>query len=185
MALILDVIGLAQGANVVDQGADRAPIEHLEHADPQVAAAAAMLLFEDHLGGRMAIPLAAVDRLEEFPRTAVEHMGGEEVLQYGAEILPLVDIQDLLRERRKRPRPGPDHGDDETLSVLVYRHEGERVGIVVGGVLDIVADALDLQPASRPGVVATAIIRERVTEVLDVPALLAAREHGMSVGVPA
>jgi two-component system chemotaxis sensor kinase CheA len=185
VALILDVIGLAQGANVVDEDHDRARIEQVEEGEVREAPAAAMLLFEDHLGGRMAIPLAAVDRLEEFPRSAVEHVGAEDVVQYGAEILPLVDIQELLRERRKRRRSAPDLSEGETLSVLVYRHDDARVGLVVGGVLDIVADELDLKPASRAGVLGTAVIQQRVTEVLDVPALLEARERAISVGVSA
>jgi chemotaxis signal transduction protein len=57
--------------------------------------------------------------------------------------------------------------------VLVYEHEGRRVGVVVGQILDVVHhDLVDLQPGSRPGVAGTMVADGRVTEVLDLPQIL-------------
>ena len=55
----------------------------------------------------MAIPLALVARLEEFPPPAVERVGEQEVVQYRGEILPLVR---LSRNARAARRAGRDDG---------------------------------------------------------------------------
>ena len=63
-----------------------------------------LLVFADHEGGRMAIPLELVTRLEEFPRDELERSGPFPVVQYGEEILHLVDISRLMLERRRTSR---------------------------------------------------------------------------------
>jgi len=56
--------------------------------------------------------------------------------------------------------------------VLVCNDEGETIGIVVERILDIVEDRADVQsPASRAGVLYSVVINERVTELLDIPAI--------------
>ena len=46
-------------------------------------------------------------------------------------------------------------------------------GLVVDQILDIVEDSAEIQSAAtRPGVLYSAVIAERVTELLDVPAIL-------------
>jgi two-component system chemotaxis sensor kinase CheA len=64
VALILDVLALAQRAHLAGGGRDR----------------------------QVAIPLEQVTRLEECPAASVEHVGGRELVQYGEEILPLVRL---------------------------------------------------------------------------------------------
>ena len=57
--------------------------------------------------------------------------------------------------------------------MIVYLHEGRRVGVVVGQILDVVQhDLVELQPGTRPGVAGTMITQDRVTEVLDLPQIL-------------
>ena len=51
-----------------------------------------LLLAENGLEGRVAIPLSMVARLEEFPRTVVERAGSQEVMQYRGQIIPLVRL---------------------------------------------------------------------------------------------
>jgi len=185
VGLILDVMGLAQRAHVVDQITDHGAIDHSAADESTGEDTAALLLFSDSTGGRMALALDLVDRLEEFPRSAVERSGPETVIQYRDEILPLVNVTDLLPEYRRKPRkkrhdgrPLPDlAGEQETIQVVVHEGEAGRVGVVVERIIDIVESAMDLQPASRPGVTGTLVIHDRVTEVLDLPELLAARDR--------
>jgi two-component system chemotaxis sensor kinase CheA len=185
VGLILDVMGLAQRAHVVDQVRDRAT--HRPAAeDAADEDTTALLLFADERGGRMALALDLVDRLEEFPRNAIERAGLQSVIQYRDEILPLVDVDGLLTERRSRSRtlasapdasadpPDEYRADDDTIQVIVHRHRDRRIGVVVNRIIDIVESRMDLQPASRPGVSGTLVIHDRVTEVLDLPGLLAA-----------
>jgi two-component system chemotaxis sensor kinase CheA len=172
VALILDVLGLAQRAGVVAGARDRARAEK-----PASAVAAGdrqtVLLFATPGGGRMAVPLAQVARLEEFPRSAVERVGGRDVVQYRGEILPLVHVARALRgKRRNGARPnGKPAG--ETVQVVVYAGEGRPVGLVVGRILDIVEETIAARsPAGRPGVRFTAVVQDRVTEFLDVEAVI-------------
>ena len=60
-----------------------------------------------------------------------------------------------------------------TLQVLVLEHEHQSCGLVVNQILDIVESALEPQsPATRAGVLYSSVVAERVTELLDVSALL-------------
>jgi two-component system chemotaxis sensor kinase CheA len=189
VGLILDVIGLAQRAHVVDAARDRALLDIAERDHDARAAAVRLLLFQDASGGRMAIPLERVDRLEEIPASALERSGPQEVVQYRGEILPIFDVSQLLLERRRAPRTDSADGHDDraTLQVIVQRHGEGRVGIVVERILDVVEQEMNLQPASRPGVSGTLVINGRVTEILDLQNLLASaqRRHALLEELPA
>ena len=121
----------------------------------------------------MAIPLELIERLEEYPASVLETSGVDAVVQYGDEILHLVDISSLLVERRRSSRVEELGTGDELLPVLIYRHEGRAVGIVVGQILDIArTELVELQPGSRPCVMGTLILQGRATELLDLPQLI-------------
>jgi two-component system chemotaxis sensor kinase CheA len=181
VALILDVLGLAQRAAVVSGVRERALAEK-PTPSTEIRNRQTVLLFAAG-GGRMAIPLAQVARLEEFPRSAVERAGGQDVVQYRGQIMPLVHVGRVLRRQRDgnghngtpRRRPnGPTRAPgDETLQVVVCAREGRHVGLVVGRILDIVAETIATRSeAGRPGVLFTAVVQDRVTEFLDVEALI-------------
>jgi two-component system chemotaxis sensor kinase CheA len=54
--------------------------------------------------------------------------------------------------------------------------EGRSFGFVVEQILDIVQDRADVtSPATRAGVLYAAVIGNRVTELLDIPAILRSR----------
>jgi two-component system chemotaxis sensor kinase CheA len=123
--------------------------------------------------------LSLVARLEEFPRSAVERVGPQEVVQYRGEIMPLIDVShDLPRLRRRKQtrasaarRPAED--SRETIQVVVYAGTEQRVGLIVHEILDIVEEtSVARAPARRPGVLGTAVIQGRVTEFLDVESIL-------------
>jgi two-component system chemotaxis sensor kinase CheA len=180
VALILDVLGLAQRSGVVSGARERAITEKTAEAE-KTGDRHTVLLFAAG-GGRMAIPLAQVARLEEFPRSAVERVGGRDVVQYRGEILPLVHIARVLRkhqnghdgQRHPRSSGSARATGDEKVQVVVYAREGRRVGLVVGRILDIVEETLVTRSgAGRPGVLFTAVVQDRVTEFLDVEAIVA------------
>lgn len=124
----------------------------------------------------MAVPLDALARLEEFSESQVEVSGTRLVTQYRGEILPLVKLSDVLEERRHRPRhpeTAEDRNEDAQLQVLVCNHNGQRVGLVVERIVDIVDDATEVRyPASRTGVLWSAVIQGKVTELIDIPVIL-------------
>jgi two-component system chemotaxis sensor kinase CheA len=175
VGLILDVLGLARRARVLSSDERRELVlPAAAAADGDDVARTSLLVFADQEGGRMAIPLELVERLEEFPRSALQVSASTPVVRYGEEILHLVDVSRLLLERRHASRAeglGSSVGD--RMPVFIYEHEGRRVGVVVGQLLDVVEHTLaDLEPGSRPGVAGTMIVDGRVTEVLDLPQIL-------------
>jgi two-component system, chemotaxis family, sensor kinase CheA len=188
VALILDVLGLAQKAHVVSGVRERAlseePARIAETADDRQT----VLLFATHDGGRMAIPLSQVARLEEFPRSSLEHVGPRDVVQYRDEILPLIHASRALGSqrtaeedssaRRHAEKPAPA-GESNTVQVVVYAGAGRRVGLVVDRILDIVEETLiSRSPAHRRGVLFTAVIQGRVTEFLDIESILDSIDPG-------
>ena len=62
---------------------------------------------------------------------------------------------------------------EATLQVIVYSCQGASVGLVVDRILDVVEQGVVVQGAPRPGIMGSAVIRQRVTDMLDLPALLA------------
>jgi two-component system, chemotaxis family, sensor kinase CheA len=175
VALILDVLAIAQRANVVSGVRTRAVATVT--AEPQEADGdrQTLLLFNASDGGRMAIPLAQVARLEEFPRSAIERVGSQDVVQYRKDVMPLLDVARMLRRRRgKLPSP---RGEHETLQVIVYAGKKQRIGLVVGEILDAVEETIgNRSPAQRAGVLFTAIIQGRTTEFLDIEWLIRAAD---------
>jgi two-component system chemotaxis sensor kinase CheA len=57
--------------------------------------------------------------------------------------------------------------------VLVLNHDGRSFGLVVERILDIVEDRADVRSAAtRAAVLYSVVIADRVTELLDIPAIL-------------
>jgi two-component system chemotaxis sensor kinase CheA len=160
VALILDVPGLAR-----EQGIDASATDTTEirSADDDRRA---LLVLEVAGGRRAALPLAAVARLEEFGRERVERSGNAEVVQYRGGLLPLV---------RLAPAIGlPDTSDSDLLSVVVHELGDRAVGIVIDRVLDVVETAVTSSPVgNRPGVTGTAVVQDRVTDLVDLDSVVA------------
>ena len=168
VALILDVPGLAQAAAVFSESRRRAQgaAEATTRAQAADENRQMLLLFRLGAERRMAIPLSMVARLEEFARTTVEHAGHHQVVQYRGRLLPLLRLSELLGD-------GGVAEEKDTLSVVVYAHEGRDVGLVVENITDIVEEALTVHKRSRGGAVfGTAVIQGKVTDLLDVRALI-------------
>jgi two-component system chemotaxis sensor kinase CheA len=190
VALILDVMGLAQRAKVLSDMRVRTISEAPAVVEP-VRERRSILLFATAGGARMAMPLSSVARLEEFPRSALEKIGSRHVVQYRDEILPLIDIARALRLKRNGPdeaRRGSNgtlrHAEASDMIQVVVHIAGERrVGLVVGKILDVVEDAFTARTGSnRPNVLFTAVIQERVTEFLDVDGMVRAAAPDLFTG---
>src|SRR5262249_16290742 len=109
VALILDVLSLAQHARVVSDVRGRRTADPL--ADRLDAARAgdaqALLLFR--VGQQqMAMRLSMVARLEEFPQSAIERAGDQDVVQYRGDIMPLVNLRGYFDASRTAETPAAD-----------------------------------------------------------------------------
>ncbi len=186
VALIMDVPGLAKRCRVLSAQSESQAFTP-KKIGPEILTDKTQLaiLFQTPDDGRMALSLEKVLRLETFQPGAVEKSGGLEVIQYGGKILPLVYVSRMLPERRQINRNASDR-DLEKIQVVVYDNGREEVGLVVDRVLDIVKAPLEVQrPPARALVKGSMILKERITELLDVPALLAAAGIGKDVPIGA
>ena len=181
VALILDVLGLAQRASVVTETRDRALSGKATEAAATAGEKQTFLLFAGPGDSRMAIPLSTLARLEEFPVAQVEMSGSQWVTQYRGQILPLIRLNVVMEERRNQLRAlqAPPAADSAPIQVLVLNHDGRSFGLVVERILDIVEDKADVRSAAtRAYVLYSVVIGDRVTELLDIPAILRRRGYG-------
>jgi two-component system chemotaxis sensor kinase CheA len=169
IALILDVLGIAERAGLVDESRTKSALDGVEAAPESAAAVQRLLVFRAPGGDRSAIPLDAVARLEELRAATIERTGRDEVVQYRGELLPLIRL------------PGDERDDPEMLHVVVCAHRGSLVGIVVAQIEDIVEEAIELYGSTRPGTrTGCAVLQGRVTSLLDVPAIVQNADIGLS-----
>jgi two-component system, chemotaxis family, sensor kinase CheA len=167
VGLILDVSSLARRSHLAAD-AERQNLEASARASAGSGSGERLLVTA--VGERrVAIPLDTVTRLEEFPRDRIEHAGSREVVQYRGQILPLVRLSHLLGAYGEEP-------EGDTVSVVVYSEGGRSVALVVDRIVDIAENSTTARrDAEEDGLVGTAVIQQRVTELLDVRrAILAA-----------
>jgi len=176
VALILDVLGVAQRANVVSEIRDRSVSEKAAGAEIQADSGESLLLLGGPDDGRMAMPLSLVARLEEFARSAIEKAEGRHVVQYRSRILPLIHLSSALTERRQESRNSgpPEAGaEDEKIHVVVYTDQDRSIGLVVDRILDIAHETVKIQKHSgRRGTLGTIVVHGRVTELLDIKGII-------------
>jgi len=165
VALILDVLGVAQMASVITEVRDRAVADTAARDQDRALGKDAWLIFRVGQSGRMAIPLSMVSRLEEFGPSMIEVSGSRRVVQYRGQIMPLVPVAETL---------GVEAGAaGEMLQVVVYSRNGQSVGLVVDEILDIVEQQVVVENASEGGRVrGSAVIQQHVTDLLDVEGLV-------------
>ncbi len=172
VALILDVLGIGQRANVLSELRDRAVVDSHDAARRSDAEGdrETLLLFQCAGDSLMALPLSMVSRLEEFPRAVIERTGQQEVVQYRGQIMPLVRISQVVYQAEAAANEM-----QKPLQVVVYAENNRRVGLVVDRILDIVEENLVIeQLAPRPGIRGSAVIQKRVADVLDVQGVVRA-----------
>ena len=168
LALILDVLGLAQRAHVVGQ-VRGAVLARDASCPPSPDTSQALLLFRSG-EERMAISLSSVARLEEFQRSALERSGSQEVVQYRGHILPLIRVTDIIGGASS-----PRATKDAQLRVVVCTDKSRSVGLVVDDILDIVEESLVIEhPSRRPGLLGSAVIQRQVTDLVEMEGVMRA-----------
>ena len=169
--LILNLVGLAERAGLAAAvaAAPEAVVPE-EDADPRELQ---RMLLVSIRGQRFAVPMALVSRLEDVEAGRVEAVGRRRVLQQGDRLLSLVDPALALG------LPATHDAAAERVSIVVVGSGERAVGLRVDAILDFVAERRDLQAAPGvPGVGGSLVLAGRVTEVLDVAALVEAELPG-------
>ncbi len=169
VALILDVLGIAQKCGEVAGGRERTREEAVTRRENAADSRQTFLLFRAGPFKRLAVPLSLVARLEEFPLSRVERAGNRLVVQYRGRILPLAPLAPILE-------PGCEDtaGSQDPVQAIVFDDGNRRIGLLVDQLVDIVDDTVTIRQASgRKGLLGSAVIGKRVTDMLDLDAVIA------------
>jgi two-component system chemotaxis sensor kinase CheA len=173
VALILDVLGIGQRAAVFGESHEPARAAEKEKAQSKMERQR-LLLFRAGSFERLAIPLSLVARLEEFPRSSIEHAGGGQVIQYRGRILSLVPLRTVLEptvlDSGSLPNP---------VQVVVFNDGDRSVGMIVDEIVDVVEEAVTIRrKATRKGLLGSGVVGKRVTDFLDLNRVIEAAREG-------
>ncbi len=163
IALILDIMGLAQKAQVIRENQDTNTTE-TNSADPESIHAAnkeTLLIFRVGQEGRSSIPLSAVARLEEFKCSDIERSGKNKVIQYRGEIIPLICLEEFFDSSKVLEQK-------EVMQAVIYTQKNKSVALVVDKILDIVEESILVKRTfSRTGILGTVVVQDKVTDLID------------------
>ncbi|MFF9550757.1 chemotaxis protein CheW [Methylobacterium fujisawaense] len=134
--------------------------------------AASYLVFR--AGGDLrAVPLSLVTRLETVDADRIEWLGGRPVIQYRGRLMPLAVADAGMSVRR-----------EGSQDLLVFTPGERPTGLLVDAIVDIVSERVEIEPASgRPGILGTAVLRGRATDLVDLAHFLPSTGGG-AAGAP-
>lgn len=180
VALVLDVLGIIQMADLLDLANEKAVKEQVKlektlHQDnnSKDANLHALLLFEDLTNEKMAIPFDKAVRLEEFSIDQIENVGCEDVVQYRGNIMPLIYLPNQNSNQDKQfltsLKLSDENDDRNTVHVVVISRGADEVGLVVSNILDIVEEEITIKDFSQlTSSLFTSVVQGHVVEILDV-----------------
>jgi two-component system chemotaxis sensor kinase CheA len=133
--LLFDPAGLAEVGGVKLEAQDRTA-RVAEGSATAAAKSVSVLLFRGLDGGRRALRLAVVDRIEEVPVKAIKPGAGQLRVQLGKAILPLAGVNDDL--------------GNEKVRVFRLNDGTHEIGYAFREVIDLSAIDSDVIPAENP-----------------------------------
>ncbi|MEZ5936937.1 MAG: hybrid sensor histidine kinase/response regulator [Hyphomonadaceae bacterium] len=157
--MILDPNGVATSVASAAHAVRRVAKEERDaaHAGAGTQEQTSFLLFRAGGSEPRACPLSLITRLEDLDASTFEGTHRGPVVQYRGRLMPLVHPVGAHAMRSEGRQP-----------VLVFSQGESVVGLAVEEILDIVEDRLDLQLSGQaPGVLGTAVLKNRSTEVID------------------
>jgi two-component system chemotaxis sensor kinase CheA len=151
--LLFDAGGLAQVGGVKIEAQERAS-RIAEGPATEISKSTAVLLFRGLDGGRRALRLACVDRIEEVSATAISNSAGQLRVQVGEAILPLAGVSSELGGGNVR--------------VFRLNDGSHEVGYAFAEVLDFATIDNEVIHAERPGEVSgVSLINGEPAEIVD------------------
>ncbi|MAI90503.1 chemotaxis protein CheW [Ponticaulis sp.] len=157
--MILDPNGISKLAAFDKSTAGAKPV--VEQAKKSVARGekkTSLLVFSAGAAEPKACPLSLVTRLEEIEVDRFEMTNKGPVVQYRGQLMPVIPMSGSLMANEEGRQP-----------VLVVNNGDSVVGIGVDRVLDITEDVLRISIGDEsPGVLGTAVIDGKATEVIDI-----------------
>jgi two-component system, chemotaxis family, sensor kinase CheA len=167
VALILDVLGLAYASQVISKMRDGALVDPNGRAKDGTGEPQTLIILGTGTSRRLALPISQVARLEKISKDAVEYADHQEVVQYRGKILPLIRLAGFLGLESN------DNTEESLLNVVVYNEDERSFGLVIDKIIDIVETSLQLNhPSARDGLLGSVVIHDRVTDLVDLPAII-------------
>lgn len=155
--MILDPNGLASETAMEAEEVKESAAAAAE-SDEALSARQRLLLVRAGGEEPKAVPVSLITRLEDFDAKTIEKVDERYLVQYRGRLLPLAHAggYDTFQDSGRQP-------------VLVFAEDGRSAGVAVDEILDVVEETLDLEMGSeRPGVIGSAVIKGKATEVLDI-----------------
>jgi two-component system chemotaxis sensor kinase CheA len=167
--LLFDAGGLAQVGGVKIEAQQRAS-RIVEGPASEISKSTAVLLFRGLDGGRRALRLAVVDRIEEIAASAIRNSAGQLRVQVGEAILPLAGVSGEL--------------GDGNVRLFRLNDGSHEIGYAFAEVLDFATIDNDVIHAERPGEVSgVSLINGQPAEIVDAHWLFA--NHSGAASKPA
>jgi two-component system chemotaxis sensor kinase CheA len=161
--LLLDPSGIAKRAGITLAESELHQALRATEEEAETERETSLLLFRTLAGGRRAVPVMVVERIEDVPAEAISFGAGKLRVAIGGRILPLAGCDAAPAEGK--------------LRILRLTDGISEIAYGFAEVIDIRSVLLDLHPAPAPGEVAGVALIDKVqVELLDPHWLFAA--HG-------
>lgn len=158
VVLIIDPNALAERASEISSAAFTASEEARQFEESLSAQKQSVLIVRAGGDAPKAVELSKVTRLEHAQPGAIEHLAGRSVLQYRGRLMPILRVDDRQSFASSSVQP-----------LLVFTGQLYAMGLAVDEIVDVVEAVLDIElTPTRPGIVGTAVIAGKATEILDV-----------------
>ena len=154
--MILDVNGIASTVGAVDMPRQGVR-DDAQDAAGSAGERVALLVFRASGSQLQAVPLGLISRLEIIDGSRIEYAHGEPMVQYRDRLMPLIATE------------GCEIKSEGQQNLLVFQEGDRAAGLVVETIVDIVEEVLKVElTAETPGLIGTAVIDNKATDVLDV-----------------
>jgi two-component system chemotaxis sensor kinase CheA len=155
--MIVDPNGIAQALGTSVAAQHELVDENAANRGNAAEQLTSLLVFRAGSMQPKAVPLALITRLEEISSDKIELSNGRYMVQYREQLMPLVQMD------------GVEVATSGVQPILVFADDGRTMGLVVDEIVDIVEEKLAIEVASgRDGILGSAVIKSRATEVIDV-----------------
>ena len=156
IALILDVLGFARQGGVMSEEVNARMMadSNISQVEQNLES---VLLLRVGVDRHLAVPLSMVSRLEEISNDQVEWAGSQEVVRYRGYLMPLLRLSNVV---------GAASEEKDWYHVVVCKHNGLNVGLVVDEIVDVVDHKIGTN-RENDTVMGVSVIQDRVTEVLN------------------
>ncbi len=165
--MILDPNGVAKVAGDIDTSDSHDAVigDAMTYATSQQKTS--LLLFSVGDNTPKAVPLSLVARLENVKTSNIEHSSGQMMVQYRGSLMPLIPFNHSVKMADVQEKP-----------VLVFSDNERSMGLIVDEIIDITEEYIDVQlGSSQQGLLGSAIIDNKATDVVDVMYFLKATHN--------